>query len=80
MSDLPRNVLLLRANATYDSFKADGIKVDVYFKFTCAKCGRRCQLADANVLYENGECDKCGHTTRIEQGGFSVHIRIGEDD
>jgi hypothetical protein len=44
----------------------------IYFKFTCAWCGTRCQLAEANKLYEHGECCACGKETIIDVGGFTL--------
>src|SRR4051812_44087984 len=44
----------------------------VYFKFTCAQCGERCQFDEPNALYETGECHACGHVTTVEIAGFSL--------
>jgi len=53
---------------------------DVLFKFTCEHCGERCTLQEPNVLYENGECFKCGNGTKIEFGGFTIHMVLFKDN
>lgn len=42
----------------------------VYFKFSCAWCGERCQFNEPNKLYAKGECAKCGQETIVDVGGF----------
>lgn len=73
--DLPRDELIDRANAAVDSYNC---RVDVHFKFTCPHCGERCMLQEPNMLYENGECHKCGTVSPIEVGGFTLRIAINE--
>jgi hypothetical protein len=76
ITNLPRQKLLERAAAVQRGFLAEGMAVKIRFKFTCEKCGERCTLCDANILYETGECYSCGHTTRINEGGFSVEFSL----
>jgi hypothetical protein len=44
----------------------------IHFKFTCAKCGERCVLVEADTLYQRGICFKCGSDSPIEKAGFLV--------
>jgi rRNA maturation endonuclease Nob1 len=76
VSDLPREELLNRANIILNSFHEFGIKADVYFKFTCEKCGERVAFKQPNILFENGECFKCGHTTVVTKGGFMLQADV----
>jgi DNA-directed RNA polymerase subunit RPC12/RpoP len=62
--DLDRREALIRANG----WASRGW--NVYFKYTCEKCGERCTLAEANLLTEYGECYECGHETKLEKVGF----------
>lgn len=39
--------------------------VEVYFKYTCAKCGERCAFEEMAHLYKEGKCDACGHVTDL---------------
>ena len=71
--DLPRQEFLELAGRTRRSYPGSTI----YFKFSCAHCGARCTLSDANTLYEQGECCKCGKLTKIDKGGFDLHLEIG---
>lgn len=75
--DLPREELMKRAaEVTADDGTWPG--ANILFKFTCEHCGERCTLVEPNVLYENGECHKCGKTTKIDYGGFTIHMVIGK--
>jgi hypothetical protein len=78
-NDLPREELLRRADQAIKQFTQPGVKATVRFKFTCERCGTRCTLSEPNVLYENGECYECGHTTVITKGGFMMEMSIGGD-
>ena len=47
----------------------------VYFKFTCPKCGARCEFEEPNKLYEKGICYKCGADEPVTHAGFNLeHI------
>lgn len=48
--------------------------VSVFFKFTCMWCGFRCTFEEPNKLYEDGECVKCGKTTKVDYAGFALRI------
>lgn len=72
--DLDRDELLRRANL---AFEDSGVPVDVWFKYTCEHCGERCTFQEPNMLYENGECHKCGKTTVVKVGGFCLHYKFG---
>lgn len=72
--DLDRYELMRRANL---AIKDSPVPVDAYFKFTCEHCGERCTFQEPNMLYENGECHKCGKTTPFRVGGFSLHYKFG---
>lgn len=52
-----------------------------YQKFSCAKCGNRLTMEQANVLYTKGTCDSCGHVTDIRAQGcnYILHIPITSD-
>lgn len=78
--DLQREELLKTAQQAIELFKAEKhMDAQVKFKFTCEKCGQRCTLVEPNVLYERGDCFKCGHSTKIEKGGFALIIKLGDD-
>jgi hypothetical protein len=68
--DLPRDELMQLADETLKRYPG----ATVHFKFTCGYCGHRCMLSDPNTLWENGECDECGRTSPITQGGFSLWL------
>ena len=70
--DLPREELVRLAEKALGS----GGSSKVYFKFTCKHCGQRCTLADANMLYENGECFRCGKESPIDMGGFMLVLTM----
>lgn len=38
---------------------------DVYFKFTCAKCGIRQTFETKNTFYPEGKCEECSHITDL---------------
>ena len=73
--DLPREELARKANRAVLEGREMGLDVSAFFNFTCPECGARCSLNDANTLYEEGECCQCGHISKIEVGGFSLHIK-----
>ena len=72
--DLPRKELMLAANEAMLKYAESD--PEIHFKFTCEKCGERCTLSKANMLYENGECYKCGHETKIKKGGFMLKLNV----
>jgi predicted RNA-binding Zn-ribbon protein involved in translation (DUF1610 family) len=41
----------------------------VYQKFTCVGCGQRLTMEEPNVLYTQGECDRCGAVTDLKAQG-----------
>lgn len=45
---------------------------DVWFKFSCARCGQVVVLNEKNTLYEYGECCLCGHENKLDMVGFMV--------
>ena len=49
----------------------------VYQKFTCAGCGQRLTMADANVFHTKGTCDKCDTVTDIKKQGCNYLATIG---
>ena len=70
--DLPREELIAAADKVVeDSY----VPVDVMFKFSCEHCGERCTFQEPNMLYENGECHKCGQMTKVEFGGYALHFK-----
>ena len=72
MTDYNRDTIMAMAEKALRDFGGE-----VHFKFTCAHCGTRCTLADANLLYEEGECCNCGRMTKIEMAGFSLLAPLG---
>ena len=64
--DLPREELWRRAQIAFR------IGWDVRFKFTCVACGTRGAFADINTLWTEGECESCGRSTSVVQGGFML--------
>lgn len=73
-TDLPREVLMDRAEQTRRHYGPQ--YTDIFFKFTCEKCGERCTLETANQLPEKGVCHKCGHHTEIVEGGFLIAKKV----
>lgn len=69
-----------RADAVARAEKLIRPGCDVYFKFTCEKCGERCTLSEPNKIYPRGECCKCGHEMPLEMIGFAVIFttRVGK--
>lgn len=43
-------------------------------KFTCAKCGTRQTMIDANRFYTHGMCEECEHVTDISVSGCNYMI------
>jgi hypothetical protein len=41
----------------------------IYQKFSCEKCGQRLTMDVPNILFYEGTCDRCGHTTDIRKRG-----------
>lgn len=73
-TDLPVQELLDSASEVRQRGKGH---VDVHFKYTCENCGTRQTLAEPNTLFEYGECEECGHHTRITKGGYTVILKMG---
>lgn len=71
--DRPRLEIIEQASKVIE--RAAG-RAKVYFKFTCPSCGERLTLEEPNVLYEDGECAKCGATNPIEKAGFMILLQM----
>lgn len=69
--NLPRQELMEHAA---DALKRIGGNGQVFFKFTCPVCGERVTFAEPNILYEEGECCNCGHTSPVTEGGYLLHM------
>ena len=41
----------------------------IHQKFTCQRCGSRQTMAEANKLFEKGECEECGGITDLVVNG-----------
>jgi DNA-directed RNA polymerase subunit RPC12/RpoP len=50
----------------------------VYFKWTCSACGERVAFDEPNCLFEEGDCQNCGHRQEVTEGGYELHIRPRE--
>jgi hypothetical protein len=50
-----------------------------YQKFTCAGCGQRLTMPDANQFHEKGTCDQCSVITDIRVRGcnYLVVLSLG---
>lgn len=48
----------------------------VHQKFSCAKCGERLTVAEANVFFEAGSCDRCGWITDIRKSGCNYLLVV----
>lgn len=72
--DLPRAELLRKAEEVRRDLSVKGIKVEIFFKFTCRYCGERCTFKDANSLHARGECHVCGKETTVRKGGFMTQM------
>ncbi len=71
LTDYPRDVIVKMAR---DVVRRYDCKVDVHFKFTCPKCGRRCMFEEPNQLFERGICDGCGADEPVHRAGYSLVI------
>ena len=71
-TDYPREEILKKAIQALEQFP--GAKV--YFKFTCSHCGERCTFQEPNMLYESGECCKCGKDSPVTMAGFSLEMKL----
>ncbi len=70
VDDCDRNIALHLAQMTL-SERPQGEFVG-HFTFTCARCGARCTLDTPNVLYERGECWRCGAVSAIVKASFMI--------
>ena len=61
--------------ARRDALELNAKGINTYQKFTCEKCGNRLTMDDANIFYDNGRCDACGHVGPITHCGYMVHAR-----
>lgn len=75
--DLPRQKLKEEAERVVKMFGGP-LRAQVFFKFTCAHCKERCTFEEANALWEEGECHKCGGITTVDVGGFMLSAGVGE--
>jgi len=41
----------------------------IHLKFTCQRCGSRQTIAEANKIFEKGECEECGGVTDLVVNG-----------
>lgn len=72
-NDYPITELVEMAERTLNEIPGSAI----HFLFTCEACGERCAFDDANVYYEAGECEACGHVTPFTMGGFRLVVPLG---
>jgi len=49
-------------------------------KFTCAKCGSRQTMEEANKLFTSGKCEECGYVTNIRERGCSYLLTGSDQD
>jgi hypothetical protein len=49
-------------------------KAKFYQKFTCAGCGSRLTMPDANTFHPAGACDKCSVITNIRSQGCNYLV------
>lgn len=71
----PREEIMEMANKAIAAAGGPGA-ARVYFKFTCAKCGNRCQFTEPNKLYERGVCCECGTDQPVTEAGFSLALQL----
>ena len=69
--DYPRQQIMNMAEEALQKFN---LNTQVYFKYTCKKCGERRTFEEPNILYEYGDCE-CGHKTKVDKAGFMLEIR-----
>ena len=50
----------------------------IYQKFTCAGCGARLMMDVPNVIFTEGDCDKCGAVTDINKDGCNYLLTATE--
>lgn len=59
-----------------DAIDRMGGRAEVHFKYTCDNCGERMTFAEADILYENGECAHCGHEQPVVLAGFDLRADL----
>lgn len=72
--DLPKAELVKEAER---QIGLSPVPAQVFFKFTCEKCGERCTFETPNTTFETGECAACGHETPFTKGGFMLQMQLG---
>jgi ribosomal protein S27AE len=72
MSDFP----LMECAKTASLLIDDG--ATVHQKYTCANCGSRQIMAEANKFFTEGQCEKCSHITNIQLSGCNYMVIWGE--
>jgi hypothetical protein len=50
----------------------------IHQKYTCAKCGSRQMMAEANKFFTEGKCERCSHVTNIQLHGCNYLVIWGE--
>lgn len=50
---------------------------DVYQEFTCAGCGAKQTIPQANTFYESATCEECNHLTDIKTDGCNYLVIFG---
>jgi DNA-directed RNA polymerase subunit RPC12/RpoP len=73
--DLPINERVKRGNAALAMHPG----AQIFYKFTCAKCGSRQTFSEPNTLYPWGDCEECGSRTEVTEGGFDLYLKLGKD-
>lgn len=71
MPDIP---LFQAAKQAEELYKTGAI---VHQKFTCAKCGARQTMDEANVFFTKGECEECKHITDLIDRGCGYAVILG---
>lgn len=78
--DFPRAEIMKMADEAIKEARSRGVEAHVAFKFTCPHCGERCTFQEHDLLYEEGECFKCGKSEPVERAGFMmIYSTTGHD-
>lgn len=48
--------------------------MNIYQQYTCASCGTKQTMPDANIFYKRGKCEECGAITDIEKDGCNYML------
>lgn len=60
--------------------KQADLGAETFQKFTCASCGSRQGMDQANHWYTHGKCEECGEVTNIYKDGCNYLLILDSHD